>query len=201
MRHFLFGYGSLISRESRHATGKTGKAEPIQVQDMRRSWNVAAPKMQMVGVGIVPEQAAICNGVLIEINEGEIASFDKREINDTDHSYARAEIEFKKIIGLHWEFDPSDKVWTYIVIKPCLPSREFPILQSYVDVILSGCLEISHEFAMGFICNTDGWENPWDNDRTHPKYIRHLKEVKFQYKIDELLEKFAPSGFAARKDI
>jgi hypothetical protein len=201
MRHFLFGYGSLISRESRRASGKTGETMPVLVHDMQRAWNVGATDMRMVGVGIVPKKGAGCNGVLIEIDETEIASFDKREIEGTSFSYDRLEIPFQKIHGLTEIFSQEEKVWAYVVNKPFTPSWEFPIVQSYIDVILSGCLDISDEFAIEFIRKTTGWEYPWCNDRNHPRYARHLKKVDFQDRIDDLLAKQIPLQFASRKNL
>ena len=35
--------------------------------------------------------------------------------------------------------------------------RSFPITQSYVDIIMRGCLSISHDFARRFLETTHGW--------------------------------------------
>ena len=43
--------------------------------------------------------------------------------------------------------------------------RSFPITQSYVDIIMRGCLSISHDFARGFLRTTHGW---WNEDHHGP---------------------------------
>ena len=43
-----------------------------------------------------------------------------------------------------------------------LPAEiSFPITQSYVDIIMRGCLSISHDFARRFLQTTHGW---WHDD-------------------------------------
>jgi hypothetical protein len=168
---------------------------------MQRAWNIIAPEMKMAGVGAVVHESASCNGVLVEIDESEIPAFDKRELESTNFNYERLQIPPQKITGLAAEVSKTLKVWGYIVKKPLNPSQEFPIVQSYVDVILTGCLGFGEEFAAEFIRSTIGWEHPWYNDRIHPRYVRHLNKLDFQAQIDSLLAEYAPSGFAKRKDL
>jgi len=201
MLHYLFGYGSLISRESRNRTVKTGRAVPVRVRGLQRAWNVIAPEMKIAGVGVVVHESAGCNGVLVEIDESELPALDRRELEGTNFSYERLDIPPQTITGLAADIAGPTKVWGYIVKKPLSPSREFPIVQSYVDVILSGCLGFGEGFAVEFIRSTVGWESPWYNDRANPRYVRHLKKLKFQAQIDNLLAKCASSGFAGRMDL
>eukprot|EP00592_Proboscia_alata_P008456 CAMPEP_0194363548 /NCGR_PEP_ID=MMETSP0174-20130528/11370_1 /TAXON_ID=216777 /ORGANISM="Proboscia alata, Strain PI-D3" /LENGTH=54 /DNA_ID=CAMNT_0039137023 /DNA_START=64 /DNA_END=224 /DNA_ORIENTATION=+ len=39
-RHFIFGFGSLISPESRARTGDTGAAHVATIADCERSWSL-----------------------------------------------------------------------------------------------------------------------------------------------------------------
>lgn len=48
-------------------------------------------------------------------------------------------------------------VWIYVQRYDCPADEEFPIAQSYVDIILRGCMGISEEFAESFITTTKGW--------------------------------------------
>ena len=200
MRHYLFGYGSLISRESRLRTGKTGTAMPVLVRGLQRAWNFAAPRMKMTAVGVVVQESASCNGILMQIEESELPSFDKREGVGTNHGYRRLEIQPTQVIGLAAEDLRTMTTWGYFVNRPTAPTSECPIVQSYVDVILSGCLELGEDFAVEFIRSTFGWDNVWHNDRAHPRYVRHTDTSGCQAKIDGLLGKWAASGFAGRKD-
>merc|ERR1711881_216117 len=46
-----------------------------------------------------------------------------------------------------------------------LATFQHPILQTYVDVCIEGCLEYSPEFAKELITTSNGWDAPWLNDR------------------------------------
>jgi hypothetical protein len=48
-------------------------------------------------------------------------------------------------------------VWVYVQSKNLPAERSFPITQSYVDIIMRGCLSISHDFARRFLETTHGW--------------------------------------------
>ena len=48
-------------------------------------------------------------------------------------------------------------VWVYMQSIDLPPNRSFPITQSYVDIIMRGCLSISHDFARRYLQTTQGW--------------------------------------------
>jgi hypothetical protein len=49
------------------------------------------------------------------------------------------------------------QVWIYVTKNPVPASSTNPIAQSYVDIVLRGCLTISQQFAQEFITTTKGW--------------------------------------------
>jgi len=51
------------------------------------------------------------------------------------------------------------RTWVYVQQNPQPPTDEHPIVQSYVDTILRGCLSISEDFAKEFILTTKGWSH------------------------------------------
>ena len=64
------------------------------------------------------------------------------------------------------------KVFTYFVETPIAPSFDFPIRQTLLDTILSGCMEhsVDADFCAEWVDSTDGWKNEdgscfWLNDR------------------------------------
>ena len=68
-----------------------------------------------------------------------------------------------------------------------------PIPQSYVDIIIRGCLTISEDFARSFIETTHGWkddEDHWVDDREVPIYQRADTDYSDAHgeTIDKLLE-------------
>jgi hypothetical protein len=197
--NYLFGYGSLINKESRMATGKTRSATPVRLSGYQRAWNVAAPAMQMAGLGIYAQTDAVCNGVLIEIDENELPAFDLREINGSNFNYDRIEIPGEMVTGNGIGSD--HPIWAYQVRNRTIPSDEFPIAQSYVDVILTGCLDIGESYAAEFITRTLGWEFAWINDRGTPRYARHLENIEHLEQIERLLNLYAPQGFKNRKNL
>jgi hypothetical protein len=98
-------------------------------------------------------------------------------------------------------------VWCYVPQKEFMgiARAENPILQSYVDVCVKGCLSISKSFAKEFTEGTYGWypghspprwesnaENDeearavdfsfscWIDDRNNPKYVRADKEYSLE---------------------
>ena len=77
------------------------------------------------------------------------------------------------------------------------PSVEFPILQSYVDVCVSGCLEHGEEFAREFIRTTFLWSPYWLNERELAR--RPWLHQRQYVKIDALLREEVPEYFKHRK--
>ena len=68
------------------------------------------------------------------------------------------------------------------------PSREYPILQSYIDVCLSGCLEFGEDFAREFLETTFEWSQFRINDRVLAR--RPWIHCPNYAEIDRFLEKF-----------
>lgn len=199
MRHFLFGYGSLISQQARRVTGKTGIAIPGTVKGLRREWNVISPSMKIAGVGVIPNNESLCNGVFVEIEEEEIHAFDKREMEGTNYSYERQEISPAQIVEISDDIPNDAKIWVYVVKEPVMPTWEYPIAQSYLDVILTGCFEFGEFFAQRFLQLTSGWNSPWINDRKCPRYSRAIKDAPVD-RIDTLLKANLEPFFQQRKD-
>ncbi len=170
MAHYIFGYGSLISSESRNKTGATNEAWPVRMSGVQRGWNLVVPHFCMSAVGAYRKDGATCNGVLVSVLEQEFPKFDEQEI---PYGYVRNEVnpydvEFLK----EGELTGKDTAWIYTTSNPGTPTQEAPIVQSYVDVILDGCMEFGLDFAKEFIITTKGWEMPWVNDRKNPRYPR-----------------------------
>ncbi|WOD08990.1 hypothetical protein [Marinomonas sp. GJ51-6] len=46
-RHFILGYGSLISSESRAKTGETGQVWPVKLHGFERHWSVMSDEFGM----------------------------------------------------------------------------------------------------------------------------------------------------------
>lgn len=220
VKHYIFGYGSLICPESRSITnpGLAHKEPlPVTVQNVERVWS-ARTSSGYTAMGVRWSEGAECTGILIEVSPQELKDLDKREAN-----YNRRPIQLDNVDQVpfldedefyeddHPVFDAKEsdedddnvKVWIYMQKDPMEADPSHPIPQSYVDIIIRGCLTISEDFARSFIENTHGWEHEeehWVDDRDIPIYKRADSEYsnKNAEMIDTLLEEQRPDEFEER---
>lgn len=197
---YVVGYGSLMQDASRaRTTPEAGPAHPVEVAGYRRGWFERGSPVgfSTTFLGVIPDQQGRLNAVMYEVRPAELASTDSRE-----RSYCRDLVEQAALTRLDPGFSPpSDaQIWIYVsrVPRAAAPSNDYPIVQSYVDVFLSGCLEQEQRFALaGFarqcIATTSDWSEHWVNDRLYPRrafiYQPHASE------IDALLSRELPRYF------
>jgi hypothetical protein len=122
------------------------------------------------------------------------------------------------IVGEQEEVLDDLKVWAYIPKDGGAGAdHNYPIMQSYVDIILRGCLSISKDFALKFLESTHGWwhdetihspeskvpEYVWVDDRHAPYYSRADEEWSSEMKhmLDDLLKDIHPEPFHKRKSL
>jgi hypothetical protein len=96
------------------------------------------------------------------------------------------------------------QIWIY-VNKPdtlALPDAEHPIVQSYVDIFITGCMELqarvadpSIDFVEECVRTTDGWSKHWVNDRPMPR--RPYIHQPLAFEIDKQLKRLLPELFEA----
>jgi len=112
MKHFIFGYGSLICPQSRAVTApslKDAVAEPAVISHIERTWSARVAKCQhdddddddgpdhrvirgWTPMGVRFRRGAECNGVLIHVDEMELMRFDVREVG-----YVRRKIDLEDV--------------------------------------------------------------------------------------------------------
>ena len=182
MTTYIFGYGSLINSASRQLTGKTGPAHPAVIHGFKRIWGKLDTSYTLSPL-VVQKGQGLVNGVLIEIEQSELQEFDTRE-----RSYTRIQVLLSQVDST-LPLMANDSVWLYINDGAKPPCEQVPIMQSYVDTVLAGCLDISESFAKQFIEHTLGWHCPRQNDRHAPQYT-HLAAVQkhHYYLIDKLVK-------------
>lgn len=198
-RTFIIGYGSLLKRASLNRTlPEVEKIEPIYLNNYARSWSAYENQMPTLGstfLGVDKLKGSRLNGIVFEVENSFVDTLDKREFLYTRHKVNLNDIEFtSKIFNISSE----DDVWIYITKEPSEPSKTFPIIQSYVDICLSGCFELEKEFSLkdfakDFINTTDNWSFDWINDRIFPR-APHIHQPD-AYRIDILLNEDLPSFF------
>jgi hypothetical protein len=174
---FVFGYGSLVNPTSRAATAAAPvPAIPVRVSAAfghLRAWNDRSPSgFTALGVRRPRPGEAPCtiNGVLYPADGADMALFDAREAG-----YARVELRREDIEAVSWQRLPEEgRIWVYVPARPGggapgedlpAPDAAFPLLQSYIDVVVEGALGYGPDYARELIETTADWSAFWLNDR------------------------------------
>jgi hypothetical protein len=199
MKNYIFGYGSLIEKESRlRTTPKAKVAFPVKVNGFKRGWfaRTGVSGLSTTFLGCVEDKNSHTNGVIYEVSENDIKLTDLRE-----KGYKRVQISFDDIEDFSTQVERNSLVWIYsnvfpdnIIPEENLPSKKYPIVQSYIDICINGCIEIeklypkarSNNFAADFILSTQFWNKYWVNDRIYPR--RPFIYRPNAYEIDRLLQ-------------
>jgi hypothetical protein len=191
---FIFGYGSLVESQSRARTSPSALyAFPVNVAGIERGWfdQVGGVSLSTTYLGAVPDSNASCNGVIFQVSEPQLAAFDLREAG-----YKRDRIDQKNITMLNGSRSaPEGDIWFYASEEKRYASPEFPIVQSYVDICLNGCLELEAIYPMAreagfaetFLKTCSHWSKYWVNDRIYPR--RAFIYAPNAGKIDQLIQK------------
>ena len=174
---YVFGYGSLIERASRTRTNPEAiNAWPARVTGYQRGWfhqfaNYVGSTCTYLGA--IEKAGATINGVVYKVND--IEATKERETGYTA-TLVTGGITMLDGGGL-WNHgdvyiflsDPED------ISKTKEPTADVPMVQSYVDICVNGCLEIeglyrtATGFVQEFIKSSTGWNKYWVNDRLYPR--------------------------------
>lgn len=173
---YIVGYGSLMQDESRTRTSpQAGPAHPLELKGYRRGW-FARPEavgFSTTYLGVLQDRESHLNAVIYQVDPAELIATDKREV-----SYCRTSVATSDVRLLERDFSsaPNAQIWIY-VSRPervATPNSQYPIVQSYVDLFVSGCLEQEQRFGLtGFsqqcLATTADWSEHWVNDRIYPR--------------------------------
>lgn len=196
---YIIGYGSLMQDESRKRTTPNANiAYPVKVNGYQRGWFTKGSGVgfSTTFLGVVQSKESALNAAIYLIDVTEITTMDKREF-----SYCRLAVEPENYSLLKQDIPLSPgQAWIY-VNKPetiATANRNYPIVQSYVDIFLSGCLELEQrfeleDFAKQCLVTTSNWSIQWMNDRVYPRrpFIYQPKAGR----IDRLLKEHLPQYF------
>lgn len=201
MQDYILGYGSLIERASRLRTTPSAEiAYPVIAKGYLRGWfaRTGDTGLSTTYLGCVQDSEALINGVVYKVSPQELHDTDERE-----KGYTRIKVPWDAITDLAGELDASATYWIYcndfpggIIPEDCLPNENFPVVQSYVDICVNGCIEAEteypgakdSEFIKFFIQSTQYWNSSWANDRIYPR--RPFMYRKNAYTIDSYLQEF-----------
>lgn len=202
---YIFGYGSLIETQSRASTVASALyAQPALVRGVQRGWFdrvMDTTNYTCTFLGAVATSPNIlCNGVIYPVSKQDFDAYVARE-----SGYKPTEIKPDALIMLDGttKLDPSptNGIWYFANTERHVADQLFPIVQTYVDVCLTGCLQIEAtyplarriadfqnlSFAEVFIASTIDWSVFWENDRLIPR--RPFVYQPKAYAIDQLLNK------------
>jgi len=194
---YMIGYGSLMQAASKLSTQPdAGINLPVLVTGFQRAWNTHGV-YPTTYLGVQPSRSARMAAALYRDfpKEGKLLS-DAREID-----YCRAAVPPATIKMLDGSNLPSpSQIWIY-VNKPdtlAYPDAQNPIVQSYVDIFITGCLELqervadrSIDFVEACVRTTEGWSKHWVNDRLMPRRAYHHQPRAFE--IDQHLQRLLPA--------
>lgn len=199
---YIVGYGSLMETASKQrSTPDAGPNHPVMVKGYQRKWNTKGDEIgfSTTYLGVTIDADATMNAAIyITTNVSDITATDERE-----EYYCRDAVSADAITMLDGTpMLSNSQVWIYYN-KPdsrVPPSARWPIVQSYVDIFISGCLELEEQvidaygnasFAEQCVLTTNGWSKHWVNDRIYPR--RPFIYRKNAGSIDRLLHKMVPA--------
>lgn len=182
MTNYVFGYGSLLERASRTRTNPDAVgAWPARVTGYQRGWfhqfaeNVGST-CTFLGAERVKGQTI--NGVVYAVSD--IEATKQRETGYTAVPLAADDIVMLDGSG-PLKIGADLSVYIFVsnpdsISKTKEPTPKFPMVQSYVDICINGCLElealyrgVNGSFTQEFIATTSGWNADWVNDRIYPR--------------------------------
>jgi hypothetical protein len=198
---YIIGYGSLMQEASKHEDDATaGENFPIYLQGFERSW---IEKGRPIGfsttyLGIRKNPQAKINAVYFKASNGDaVYNYDRRE-----SGYCRVLVSTKALQFLADKIPENGQFWIYVPTKAskCKVSVSYPIVQSYVDIFLSGCFELEKKyhlsnFAKDCVKTTTNWSKHWVNDRLYPRTA--ADNHPYIYDIDTLIKQELPTYFKA----
>jgi hypothetical protein len=199
------GYGSLMEEASRLRTApNTGEALPAIVTGFERWFNAggSAIGFSTTYLGLIErEQASITAAVYRIFRHEDIKATDARE-----RSYCRRSVDVSNIRLLDGSAAPNHGQYWIYVNKPDyrgLASERLPLVQSYIDIFLTGCQQLSKRatsfegnFMVQCVLTTQGWSNHWVNDRIYPR--RPFIYQPNAGAIDRLLDEHVPEFKSVR---
>ena len=199
LSQYIIGYGSLIDEQSKKRTDPTAEEGfPALIKGYKRSWAIYGnlPGFNPTFLSILEDKHSSFNGIIYKLsNPANIQEYDKRET-----IYCRKEVSDDQLNVYSIVLPKKKQIWIYSPVKTLNqpPTANYPIVQSYVDIFIRGCINIEDKFkikhfAIDCIQSTDQWSNHWVNDRIFPR--RPSFYEPYASRIDALLKENLPEQF------
>lgn len=190
-QHYVLGYGSLLSRDSRERYSQIfTPGLPVNVTGFQRAWVTRSIAEQQTYVGAITDSNSQLNALLIPT-----AINPQLKHREKDYRFVEVGVQALSFTGAPMSetlFNALEKhtFWICETLQVLPANEQFPVHQTYIDTCLSGCFEHGGETkAHAFVSQTKGWEHPRYNDREAPKYPRAANLDSRQHsKIDAILK-------------
>ncbi|MFC3612346.1 gamma-glutamylcyclotransferase family protein [Lutimaribacter marinistellae] len=159
---YFFGYGSLVNT----STHDFPDPRPAVLSGWKRAWRHTDLR-PVAFLTAIPVEGAEIEGMIAHVPNDDWAALDERE-----WAYDRVGVTSSVTHTLTEDADIA--VYAVPEGRHRVPSRNYPILLSYLDVVVQGYLRVfGPDGADRFFATTEGWDSPILNDRAEPRYPRH----------------------------
>jgi hypothetical protein len=196
---YIVGYGSLMDEQSKKSTDPTAmNSVPVLVKGYKRSWSVhgTLPGFNATFLCAAQDPSSSLNGVIYRLsNPNNVTEYDKRE-----SIHCRAAVQAKDLNTYGVSLPAKKQIWMYVSTNQEneRPMPDYPIIQSYVDIFIRGCIQLEEHFkiknfAKDCVNMTAGWSPYWVNDRLFPR--RPFASEPYAAQIDALLKEQRPNEF------
>lgn len=189
-----------MSHESRwRYSDINAEVQPVWVHGWARGWVTSCDIEWFNSVGAFRNANASFNATLVPV-AAISPDLHKREMNYRFTELRSDELSFTpapngKVNSL--SHNSAHRYWICETLQQQRADQKHPLLQTYIDTCLIGCLETDMpNFAHEFIESTQFWcleteQDYWLNDRGSPKYPRAATiNVEQSKLIDDLLQQF-----------
>lgn len=151
---YFFGYGSLVNS----ATHDFADPRPARLSGWRRAWR-HTDQRPVAFLTAVPDPDCQIEGMIAHVPHDNWQELDQRE-----WAYDRVPVTASVTHPLRHPVEIA--VYAVPEGRQTAPGHDYPILLSYVDVVVQGYLRaFGTEGADRFFATTEGWEVPILNDR------------------------------------
>ena len=159
---YFFGYGSLVNT----ATHDFPDPQPAQLTGWRRAWRHTDLR-PVAFLTAIPDAGCTIDGMIAHVPNDDWRALDERE-------WAYDRVPVTQHVTHRTQSPTEIAVYAVPEGRHTRPSEAYPILMSYLDVVVQGYLHVfGAQGARQFFDTTDGWGSPILNDRAAPRYPRH----------------------------
>lgn len=159
---YFFGYGSLVNR----TTHDFADSQPAVLSGWARAWRHTDLR-PVAFLTAIPSPGSRIDGLIARVPGSDWDALDQRE-------WAYDRVSATDAISHPLTASVDIAVYAVPEDRHTIPSSQYSILLSYLDVVVQGYLrEFGEAGVARFAATTQGWDSPVLDDRAAPRYPRH----------------------------